>query len=297
MKYIYVLIGMVLLSCSEVIELELRTTDPVLMIYGYVTTDDTTQCVALTHSLDMFDTTSDNYVSGAEVSVTSSEGDVYEYFEDVDSLGYYFSSEPFAAKEGVSYTLSVKCDFDEDGLIDTYVATTTVRSKPKISSAWMEKSRKMGITYYVPYFNSGGCDEGDYWFTYFKLNGESLYDDFEDVGLVNAEIFVGIEPLDNVPFITFNFYHFFFPEEYSYKFDDDSDMQPNFVVAGDIVTFVVSTIDEGFYDFYSAVSQSLSSSNPAFGASTVVLPTNIEGGAMGYFGSMATEECEMEITE
>lgn len=295
MKYFLIIISCFLLSCSEVIELDLRDVDPALVIYGYVTDQPQTQHIEVSRTISTFDTLTNNRVVGAEVFVTSSKGEVFEYQERIDSLGHYFSVNEFAAEQGVVYTMTVNYDFDEDFQVESYTASTELQSKARLTNARVVSAYQMGMTYYVPYFDCEGTSEGEYWFVYFKLNGESLFDSFEDADLVDAQSLIGSEAQTDIPLANFNFQHLFFSEADKDMFGESSSMEPVFVSPGDTITFVVGSIDRDFYDFYSAVYQGLSASNPVFGSSSVFLPTNISGGAMGYFGSMAMLDLDMIV--
>lgn len=95
----------VLSSCQEVIDLELKSSDPQYVIEAIVVAGETEHFVKITQSVD-FDRTNDfPEVSGAVVILSDDQGNSENLVED--SAGYY-STTAFPAVEGRAYTLTVQ---------------------------------------------------------------------------------------------------------------------------------------------------------------------------------------------
>lgn len=124
-KLVILCLSFSLLSCEEVVDIELETVDPHLVINAPLEwkkgTDGSYQSIELTTTTGFYEN-SPPKVSGAFVNVTNSSGKIF-LFEEGESAGIYecFDFEPELFEE---YELEVILDFE------TYIATEVLYPVP-----------------------------------------------------------------------------------------------------------------------------------------------------------------------
>jgi hypothetical protein len=83
-----VVLGLFLMSCEDVIQLDLPKTTPILVVDGTITNLAGQQVIKLTKSQDLLATTTPLAVTNATVKVTDNLGRIYE-FKDLKNDGQY----------------------------------------------------------------------------------------------------------------------------------------------------------------------------------------------------------------
>jgi hypothetical protein len=129
-------------SCEDVIELDLNTTEPKLVIEGRLYDQFFPATVILTRTTDFFDTLSIHTVSDAEVKITDPLGNSIQLIENDSTPGLYQAD--FFGETGRPYTLSVICDGQ------TY--TSTAEMKP---SLFIDSVKAVYHSDEIPYFQEG----------------------------------------------------------------------------------------------------------------------------------------------
>jgi len=119
LKYFFILaIGLfVFSSCEEVIELDLNTTEPQLIIEATLDATNAVARVILTKSNDFYNNNSPERISGADINLRSETGTTYMLAET--SAGTYVA-ENIAANQGEVFTISIEVEGE------MYEATTQV---------------------------------------------------------------------------------------------------------------------------------------------------------------------------
>ena len=131
-KYIFSLfLSVSLMSCEDVIQLNVPETEKYLVVEGTITNVAGEQFIKLTESQALLSTTTPKAVTNAIVKVTDNTGKVYE-FKDTKNEGKYIWT-PSTATEamgaiGKTYTLRI----DADG--ESYQAVSELKRVPKIDS-------------------------------------------------------------------------------------------------------------------------------------------------------------------
>ncbi len=131
-KYIYsIFLSVSLMSCEDVIQLNVPETEKYLVVEGTITNVAGEQFIKLTESQALLSTTAPNAVTNATVKVTDNTGRVYE-FKDTKNEGKYIWT-PSTATEamgaiGKTYTLRI----DVNG--ESYQAVSELKRLPKIDS-------------------------------------------------------------------------------------------------------------------------------------------------------------------
>lgn len=131
-KYIFsIFLSVSLMSCEDVIQLNVPETEKYLVVEGTITNVAGEQFIKLTESQALLSTTAPNAVTNATVKVTDNTGRVYE-FKDTKNEGKYIWT-PSTATEamgaiGKTYTLRI----DVNG--ESYQAVSELKRVPKIDS-------------------------------------------------------------------------------------------------------------------------------------------------------------------
>ncbi|MDR1592600.1 MAG: DUF4249 domain-containing protein [Prevotellaceae bacterium] len=128
------LIGFSLLtSCRERLNIDTSAAAERLVIFGRISADSACHSVQITRSIPYFSTDTPPAVSGAWVEI-SDETESY-LLREVDSLpGIYLTDSTVCGLQGTTYTLNVRLDFDGDGVVEHYRASSTMPQAPKIDS-------------------------------------------------------------------------------------------------------------------------------------------------------------------
>ena len=110
-RFIYILLAtfVFLFGCEKVIEIDIRQSEPQVVIEGFLTDRNATHFVKVSRSIQFYQIGLDA-VTDATILV-SGNGQTYTYTHNpmaIDSMsGYYFSDIEYAGKEGFDYTLTV----------------------------------------------------------------------------------------------------------------------------------------------------------------------------------------------
>jgi hypothetical protein len=124
-------LSLTLMSCEDVIQLDVPKTDPYLVVDGSITNMAGEQVIKLSKSQDLLSTATVEGVKNATVKVTDDLGKIYE-FKDLKNIGKYVwtpaNKSEIMGAVGRTYTLEVKADGE------TYQAISKLNRVPKIDS-------------------------------------------------------------------------------------------------------------------------------------------------------------------
>lgn len=118
---------LILASCEDVVDVDLETRPPQLIVDAWITDTDSLQVLTLTTSAPYFDNSSSNYVDDAIVTITNGGGESLA----LNSLGqgrYAFSGDSFDINVGGNYKLNI------EWAESSYEATSDVRPVAPIDS-------------------------------------------------------------------------------------------------------------------------------------------------------------------
>ena len=283
----YLFTAFLFFSCTAPIDIDTRNSEPVLVIYGYLTDDFKNQYIRITKSSPYFHEAENKFISEANVWVTSSTGREYPFVHDVN--GYYVSQRRFAAVSGVTYHLSVEVDFRNDGVVELYEAETTSLPKLPVDSINVTSINIMGFHHYSLniYMQEPPETDNFYMFKYI-INDTVSNNKISDLIIADDEMING-EYMDGVSIRYFNAASDF--EET----DEDWDMY--FVNPGDRIRLQILNIEKGYFTFIRDCSIEKYGSNPFFGGPPSNIFTNLSNGAIGYFTSYCIQEIETVVPE
>lgn len=163
------LVSILVISCEDPIDVELDTGETLLVVDGWITDQPGPHSISLSTTSPYFNDQAAPRKSGAEISVTDSEGNVENFTEK--SAGVYESSEDFVGVVGQKYFLNIQLGNE------VYEAETEIRRPAQIDSltqAYKEKTmmNKEGI--YVQYFGPEAEGTGDFYRFRILRNGQLL---------------------------------------------------------------------------------------------------------------------------
>lgn len=272
---------LLLAACTAPIELKTNDTEPVIVIYGYLTEGETYQLIRISSSSPYFAEKDNRPVRGALVTIHTSDGEMFdmEEFPD-DDRGYYQTKEIMAAVPGVTYRLHVEVDFDNDGRTETYEAVTTMPSPFQPDSLTVESISLMGYKHYTVNLYAQDSPEEDAYLVRYILN-----DTLVDYRLSNYRIMSD--------WVFNNRYIDGFPLMFLDDIENKSNMVSEdngavFVQQGDKITVCLSRIEKGYAEFIRQCQSEKQGENPFFGGPASNIATNITNGGVGYFTAFST---------
>jgi hypothetical protein len=265
-SFVYLLILVGITSCEEVIELDLATTAPRVVIEGIITDQPGPYTVTIKKTADFYDRNNFPAGRGATVKITDSKGNTDTLTEVEDGV---YQTNILEGIAGRTYNLTV--DFEGE----TYTASSTIPAKEiKIDSLaykFEEESVFYNEGYYVtPYFTDIAGERN-----YFRLN---LF--------VNGAPYLHEVDGDFVEDNNFNLIDdkFFEGNQIDYEFYSA-------LSAGDSIYVELHHLDEATYDYYTTLVEvinggGMAPSNPI---------TNLSNDALGYFGAFSIDSASTVI--
>ena len=124
-------LALLLVGCEDVVDLDIKSGEPQLVVDGWITNQIQEQTIRLTESAPYFDNSPAKPVLNAAVTVTDDKGKVFT-FKDLKNNGYYTwkptSLSDTIGRVGGTYTLNIKFGTEE------YTAVSKLNRVPKIDS-------------------------------------------------------------------------------------------------------------------------------------------------------------------
>jgi hypothetical protein len=231
-------------SCEKVIDLELKDSEPVIVIYADIDDESDNQYVRISKTYSFTEPNKFNAVTGARVIVTNQTGGVINFSEI--SPGVY-QSPRFRGRSGVRYTLDVTAEGQK------YTAVSTMPEKVFLDSLNFREISFFGKTssYLVANFQDPAGVQNQY---RYLLSVKSKV--VEDV--VTEDRFNDGNKVANTIF---------------HELDD---LEP-----GDAIELDLQCIDRNVYRYYYAFGQNLGEGGPPVAPANP--PSNISNGALGIF--------------
>lgn len=266
MKPQLILITIIILnltSCTDVVDVEVQTSDPKLTIEASLDWEKGTlgnvQTVILSRSSDYFDHQNNSGVIGAVVSVTNDSSGADFIFEDQGNGEYTTSS--FVPELNQSYTLFVEYENE------TYMATETMQPVTDISELYQstekgidDEALEINVSFIDP------ADQNNYYLIKIHEHGEPLVKlfDVKDEFTNGNEISLYYEKLEDTETNTTEF-------------------EP-----GDVVDLELLGISESYYNYISILiaqndSDGLFNTTPVQLKGNCVNLNNSENNAYGFF--------------
>lgn len=273
------LVGLVV-SCTEVIEIELDSTFRRLVVYGTVTTDSIRHQVELSTSSDYFSNQPSPSVPGALVELEFGATRMSLVEHDIIA-GLYLTPVAFRGIPGTTYELYIsQVDVDGNGTEELYHASSTMPGGVRLDS--------IAVSYFSSYYGSGyqvfmyalDPPTRDWYGLKFSKNSDLLTDTLIKYN-VQADDF-------------YNGKYLFFGIPIGFMSDDDPRES---LVPGDTVTLELNSIEQAYYDFVLDAQLEIYGNNPLFSGPPANVRSNISNGGKGVFTAYSVERASVVVRE
>lgn len=245
--FVPVLTALAFTSCEKIVQIDLNTTNPKLIVEANVTNQPGTYKVLLSHSVNYYDPDIFPAVTGATVVIADNTGNS-ETLSEVSPGNYETST--LQGVEGRTYTLNITT---ADG--KQYSAVSTMPYHVAIDSVNFEMRRENRYRVICKFKDPEGEQN------YYKLqlsSNDTANLDTTDIRIV-ADGFADGQELS----ITYGTH----------------------LILGDSVTVKLECIDKSAYDFYRTLPDVEGDLNSFLSAPPANPVTNVSNGALGYFSA------------
>jgi len=260
------------------IEVQTNDTDPVLVVYGSVTTEPSYQTIEISRSAPYFKNDSNLQISDAKVTIESTDGkQVWKLKELARKKGVYQTERKVAGIVGLTFNLRIAYDFNNDGADEMYNASTTIKEPFRIDSLQVNSMRVLGRHYYTINLFAQEPLGPDYYVSRFYING----------GLATVMItwlMAFDDKLIDGKYLNGLLVYTFSDQNNQGEYDPNKVL---FVQSGDTVAVEIDRVEKGYYDFITQCKSSVNGENPFFGGPPSNIVTNLTNGAVGYFAGYA----------
>ncbi|MTI40656.1 DUF4249 family protein [Fulvivirga lutimaris] len=273
-RYIIAILAMaVLASCEETVQLDLKETEPVVIIDGLVSDQFKNQYVKVSRSVDFYAEGTSKAITNATVSVTDGTT-TYNYIHnptpDPENDGLYFSEVRFAGEVGKTYELTVQVDGATYTAEDSLYPVTAIDSLTFIiNDDEFEEPEREGYYYEMLFYAHEPQETEDFYLFKFYRNDTLVLDSPTDIYFSNDDLLA--EEINGIPTASF------------YKM-------------GDTGTVEMYSISNAGFIYYNDLINLLQSDGGMFGSPPVNPRTNVKGGALGFFqaSSVVSETIKVE---
>lgn len=256
------LLAISLSSCEKVIDIDLNSQNPQLVIEANFSNADSICTVQLSKTVNFSDSNTFPTVSNAVVILSDNLGH-RDTLDEVNGAGLYGTNR-IAGIPGLSYTLEVQAE----GKI--YIANNTMPQAVALDSVYTEESLFGGPDAdrlsLVPVYTDPAGQGNNYKFVVYKngnrKKGIFITDDAFTDGQANAQPLFGGE----------------------FKLN-----------TGDIATVELQCIDAGTYLYYYSLLQVSSNGGPSGSAAPANPVSNFSGGCLGYFNAHTSSSYTITI--
>lgn len=249
---------LMLVSCEEVIEVDLGSAEPTIVIEGMVTTDMEAFRVKISQSVDYAKTNSFPPVSEATVRVWDEEG--YSEILEEKAEGIYETADQ-QGEMGKTYFIEVS----HNGAV--YSASSTIPQTRiplnSISYEFVEESLFSDEGYYVTAYFQDPADEVNFYRLKIFVNGEPYFFEVDNKLVKDDNFWLINDKFFNGKLMDFEF--------------------PHTLKTGDSIDIELHQVDKATYDYYRTLVElmgvgGVAPSNPL---------SNWSNGALGYFGAIS----------
>ncbi len=263
-------ISISLWNCTERIDIELDSTYTRLVVEGFITNDTTAHWVRLSETSDYFHNETAPAVTGAEVTIDDGE-QVHRLTESDTAKGWYLTSPDYHGMPGRTYTLVIRnVDIDEDGELEEYTASSTMKPVNPIDSIKIEWFDTFFSGYQVRVWAWDSPDPDWYAFKVWK-NGVLVTDTLYELIVQNDEFFNGN-------------YTYGIPSQFL-----STDKPEEVVEVGDTITFEINGITEEYYGYVIEAQSQVFPQTPLFSGPPANIRTNFANGAIGFFEAYSVQ--------
>lgn len=264
-------------GCTARMDIKTDNAQPMLSVYGMITGLEEHQKITLSSTAPYFSDEENERITGANVTISGDNGDLWKLYDN-DEKGVYKTENKYKALAGVNYTLEIVCDFDLDGIAETYTAQTYMYDEIKIDSMKIESFNFMNKNYFNTLVSVMEPIGKNYYLYRYYVNEELQLNKISKYYITDDSMFDG-QYISNISFGTFH--HI----KDTIDYDDDKIKNMTFFTPGDKIEIEMSEISKLHYNFIYQCQKEMSGENPMFGGPAANIISNIKGGACGFFGA------------
>ncbi|WP_430971607.1 DUF4249 domain-containing protein [Sunxiuqinia rutila] len=268
---------MLLLACTERVDFELdEAGEPLLVVFGEITSDTLAHEVRLSKSAPYFSNQEVEMVSDAQLSLNDGEQTI-QLTEDPMRPGIYQTPANYFGVVGRKYRLDISnVDVNSDGEWETYRAETVMKpTAPVYGAAVVYNVSWEG--WEVGVFSKDNPATEDYYLFKVYQNGVLATDSLHNYRAVDDRFFNGNE-------LQGAFVQYFDEEKGEY------------VAKGDTITLEMAGITKAYYEFLVGVDRETGTKVPLFSGPPANVKGNISNGALGFFAVMEVERASTIFT-
>jgi hypothetical protein len=273
-------------SCVEPIDIATDNAPPMIVVYGYLTNEPAFHSIRVSASSPYFDQSFNRTITGAFVKITSSENETFILHELDTVPGTYMTATKIAGTPGVTYSLSVETDFDDNGISETYSAVSTMPEIVAVDSIQVKSVPIMGYTFYSVNLYAQDTPAEDYYFGRYAVNDSIVMFQINQIALMPDGAFNG-QYINGMTIQRFWDQSEKEKLEREYNNDDDTLRRRIYLSPGDTLAFSLCHIEKGYSNFIEQCQEEMSGENPFFGGPASNIITNISNGGLGYFSTYA----------
>lgn len=273
-RLLYILIVLVLVSCEEATELDLRQAPSRIVIEGLVTNKPGYQAVKISRSTQFYDTVDAPRVKDAQVKVIDQNNTIFNFIHNPrnhpDSAGVYIPENGFTGQIGATYTLHVEVNGEAYEATDNLSRVTSIDSlKFQVNRSQQRDPHEPGRIYELLIFaREPQAENNFYLFKYYRNDSLTVYNP-TDIYVSDDEL-LG-ENIDGIP-------------------------SPVYFGQGDKAGLEVYSLSRQGYVYYSDLFTILNNDGGGmFGPVPAPPRSNISNDALGFFQVSAINESEINI--
>ncbi len=269
-----------MISCTELVDIELDSTYDRLIVYGEVTNRRGVHTVSLTRSADYFSNQKPSGISGAIVEISDGEK-ITLLTERLTETGVYETDPDFYGVMGMTYELNISnVDIDNDGKPETYSAKSFLPFLNPLDSIYLVYNENSFFSgWSVLIWAQDPPESRDFYSFKTYKNGVLLTDTLTEFIVQSDDFFNG----SYTNGITAQFLNDANPSEKA--------------EAGDIITFEINAITEEFYKFVVESASEAFPGNPLFSGPPANIRSNISNGGLGFFTAYSINRKSKVIPE
>ena len=263
----------VLASCEEVVQLNLDSEEPVVIIEGMIIDKNIYQYVKVTQSVNFYSNNSFSIIDNATVTVsdgTTTYNFIHNPGNEENLNGYYFSENPFLGEVGKTYTLSVNVNGNTYTAVDELFPVTAIDSLTfDINPDEFEDPQEPNHFYEILFYAHEPQDREDFYLFKFYRNDTLIRDEPNDIYFSNDDLLA--EEINGIEIA-------------------------GYFQVGDVGKVEMYSISNAGFVYYNDLINLLQSDGGMFGSPPVNTRTNITGGALGFFQCSSVVSSSIEIT-
>jgi len=256
---------LIIVSCTEHMDLKLDSTFTRLVVEGAITTDTGRHQVRLSKTTDFYYSGRPPAVSGATVKISDGV-QVIELHENPEGSGIYETVTDFWGEVGRTYTLMIELE-EEIGGYSVYTASCLIRPTVQPDSIQVVFQPAWGDGFWEVKLYAHDPPTNDFYKLLIYINDRLVNDSLHKVFALDDRLFNGNYTNGiGVAFL-------------------NAQREDNRLVAGDVVTLMTANLTEEYTRFIWTARSESGFNTPLFSGPPANVRGNVSNGAIGFFAA------------